>query len=138
MYKSGVIDWDNMISGVITDASHANEEEVIELEDIDSGKITEIVEPHRSQGGRLLTLMSHDIVDGESCHFHLIGFNSSVIRRVCRATVQAEAYTLQAGVEEADRIRAAIADLRGHLDPKHWEASSAASLRQNWYQYTRV
>ena len=122
-----------MISGVITDASHANEDEVIQLEDVESGETIEVVEPHRSQGGRLLTLMSHDIADRESCYFHLIGFNSSIIRRVCRATVQAEAYTLQAGVEEGDRIRATIADLRGHLDPKHWEASGAASMRQIWF-----
>ena len=65
--------------------------------------------------------------------FHLIGHSSTTIKRVCRATVQAEAYSLGAGSEEGDRIRAAVADLLGKLDVKRWEASSAAFMKQIWF-----
>ena len=47
--------------------------------------------------------------------------------------MQAEAYTLQTGVEEGDRLKAAVADLFGKLDRRRWEASSAAFMRQVWF-----
>ena len=68
----------------------------------------------------------------KKCNFHPIGFGSTIIKRACRSTLQAEAYALQAGVEEGDRIRAAIADCKGVLDMKRWEATSAASMPQIW------
>ena len=36
VYRSGVLDWDNLISCVITDASHANEHEVMTVDTEDS------------------------------------------------------------------------------------------------------
>ena len=36
------------------------------------------------------------------------------------------------GTEEGVKIRAAIADARGLQDKKHWEASSAASMKHLW------
>ncbi|CAE7258466.1 unnamed protein product [Symbiodinium natans] len=77
-FRANVLDWDNLISCVITDASHANESQVMKVKGEDS------VEPYRSQG-----------------------------------------------VEEGDRLRAAVADLFGKLDRKKWEASSAAFMRQD-------
>lgn len=44
-----------------------------------------------------------------------ISFSSTTIKRVCRATLQAEAYSLQAGIEAGDRIRALIAEMRGQI-----------------------
>ena len=66
-------------------------------------------------------------------HVHLISFASKKVRRVGRSTLQAEDYTLQTGVEQGDRLRAAVADLFGKLDRKKWEASSAAFMRQIWF-----
>ena len=40
-FKSGVLDWNNLVSAVVTDASHANE-----VEELKDGR----VEAHRSQG----------------------------------------------------------------------------------------
>ena len=80
----------------------------------------------------IYTLSLHDALP-ISTSFHLIGYSSNLIKRVCRATVQAEAYTLQAGVEEGDRIRAAIVDTMNKLDRKRWEATSAASIPQIWF-----
>ena len=125
-FKSGTVKWGEMISLVITDASHANESE----EMIVAGKKS--LEPHRSQGARMVFLASKEIWDGDSGHIHPISYSSTIVRRVCRSTIQAEAYTLQAGVEEGDRIRAAIADLYGVLDLKKWEASSASFMQQLW------
>ncbi len=44
-----------------------------------------------------------------------IGFSSTTIKRVCRATLQTEAYSLQAGMESGDRIQALIAEMRGEI-----------------------
>ena len=95
-----------MVSGVVTDASHANE-----VEELQRGG----VEAHRSQGARLQLLATPGQISGTECRFHLIGHASKTIKRVCRATLQAEAYGLTSGVEEGDRIRAAIAEMRGKL-----------------------
>ena len=65
--------------------------------------------------------------------FHIIGYASTIVKRVSKSTFQAETYSLQAGVEEGDRLRAAVADLFGKLDPKKWEASSAATIKQIWF-----
>ena len=125
-FKSGVLDWNNLVSAVVTDASHANE-----VEELKDGR----VEAHRSQGARLQLLATPSIIDGTECNFHLIGHASTTIKRVCRATLQAEAYGLTSGVEEGDRLRAAIAEMKGKL-PKilgnDWEAAAAAEIPQVW------
>jgi len=72
------------------------------------------------------------ILGGEFTHFHLIGFASNVLKRVCRATAQAEAYAMQAGVEAGDILRAALADLKGQLDTQDWQASSTRTIKQIW------
>ena len=51
---------------------------------------------------------------------------------ICRSTIQAEAYTLQAGVEDGDVVRSAVTDIFGCLDLKRWEATSAGFMRQIW------
>ena len=58
---------------------------------------------------------------------------SNIVRRVCRTTIQAETYTLRAGVEDADIVRAAVADLFGVLDLTRWEASVAMFMKQIWF-----
>ena len=64
--------------------------------------------------------------------FHTLGFGSGVVRRVCRSTVQAEAYNLDLCIEEADPIRAALADMHGQLDTRRWEDSAADSRHMCW------
>ena len=127
-FKSGILDWNNLVQVIVSDASHANEEQVGTTP---SGKVK--TEPHRSQGGKLILLADPSIVEGDDCKFHLISHSSTLIKRVCRATVQAEAYQLQYSNEEGDRIRAAIAGMRGQLDSRNWEATAAASMRQIWF-----
>ena len=43
----------------------------------------------------------------------LVSFASTTIKRVCRATLQAETYALQSAQESGDRIRAALAEVYG-------------------------
>ena len=107
----------------MTDASHANEEE----EMLVNGMVS--TEGHRSQGARMVFLASPDIWNGNKGFVHPIAWASNVVRRVCRSTIQAEAYTLQSGVEDGDVIRAAVTDLFGKLE---WQATSAAFIRQLW------
>ena len=71
-------------------------------------------------------------MEKEECNFHLVSHQSTEVKRVCRATVQAEAYALQNATEEGDRLRAIIADARGILDHDSWEATAASSMRQIW------
>ena len=61
---------------------------------------------HKSQRGRLHYLTSASVAsDQSSTHhdMHLISFSSSTMKRVCRATLQCEAYSLQHAVEHGDR-----------------------------------
>ena len=53
-FKSGVLDWNNLVSAVVTDASHANE-----VEKLQHGR----VEAHRSQGARLQLLATPKIAE---------------------------------------------------------------------------
>ena len=103
-FKPG-LDWYNSIMCVVGDSSFGNEEEWID-------KWQEF-EPHRSQGGKILALSEPQLADREPGFIHVLSFGSTVVRRVCRSTVQAEAYNLDLCVEEADLLRAAaIIDLR--------------------------
>ncbi|CAE7355602.1 unnamed protein product [Symbiodinium sp. CCMP2456] len=57
---------------------------------------------------------------------------NKLVRRVCRSTTQAEAYTRQAGVEDGDVLRVAVTDIFGCLDMRRWEATSAKFVKQIW------
>jgi hypothetical protein len=63
---------------------------------------------------------------------YVIDYSSTMIDRVCRATMQAETYALTAGVEEAIRIRAALADAHGKLNITKWEQSGAEFMQNVW------
>ena len=44
----------------------------------------------------------------------IVSFSSTTIKRVCRATLQAETYALQNAQEAGDRVRALLAELYGY------------------------
>ena len=69
-----------------------------------------------------------DVKTGEH-RFHLIGFGSSTLKRVCRATLQAEAYALQGSIESGDKIRALLCELIGRLTSvKEWYQQSQQAM----------
>ena len=128
-FRSDILDgWKDITLCVISDASHAQE---VATGITESGEYKE--EPCRSQGGRVLMLASLKSLATSKVRGHVISYNSTTIKRACRSTVQAETYNLSDTVEEADRIRAGIADLHGMLDHKQWEASAAAFMPNIWF-----
>lgn len=60
---------------------------------------------HRSQSGRLLALASKEFVTPGKGHLHVLQWSSTVIKRVCRSTLQAETLSLQLGSEDAEHVR---------------------------------
>ena len=127
-FKSGLIDWNDLALVMCSDASNTGETAVGITP---SGKAKK--EEFRSQGGRLHGLMNASDMNKDKFPCHAIQCVSKVIPRVCRSTVQAEAYEITYGVEAGDFIRAAIADIFGCLDIKRWEATAAQFMPQLWF-----
>ena len=119
------LDWNNVVIGYAGDASFAEEDQPNEC--------TGELEPHRSQGGRILILASKELMAGTNVFFHVIGFTSSILRRACRSTIEAETFNIQYAVEAGDIIGAGIADMHGMLDHMNWEASVAAFMHAVWF-----
>ena len=90
------------------------------------------LEPYQPHGGRILILASKELMAGTDVFFHVIGYTSSILRRVCCSTIQAETYNIQYAVESGDIIRAGIANMHGKLDHRSWEASAAAFVHTVW------
>ena len=99
-FKSGLFTWNKMEMLTITDASFGNESNF------------------RSQKGRMTFLTGPDSFDKNGMGVHLIGYSSTIIGRVCRATLQAETYALSDGVEEFLRT--------------DWEYHTARFMRNVW------
>ena len=71
----------------------------------------------RSQQGRIHFLVpAQQLLDPECCDYGvmIVSFSSTTIKRVCRATLQAETYVLQNAQEAGDRVRALLAELYGY------------------------
>ena len=99
-FVPGIIDWANCGILTVTDASFSNEP------------------GYKSQQGRSHFLVnSSELKDDFASSFQVmpISFSSTTMKRVCRSTLQAEAYALQNGIESGDRLRALIAETNGRL-----------------------
>ena len=74
----------------------------------------------KSQQGRMRFLCPTSQVRDPKCEQFTvlpISFASTTIKHVCRVTLQAEAYSLQSGVEAGDRIRGLLGELYGCATP---------------------
>ncbi|CAK9058300.1 Integrase catalytic domain-containing protein [Durusdinium trenchii] len=80
----------------ITDASHAADYDVSA-----SGHKLGL----RSQSGRILALAGPSFWKDGGNHIALLSWKSTVLRRVCRSTLQAESLSMLAGYEEAEHVR---------------------------------
>ena len=103
------VDWDHVGILTFTDASFCNEK------------------GYKSQQGRIHFLAdSREMKKGTSVYrVYPLTFNSTTIKRVCRATLQAETYSLQAGLEAGDRIRALICEMKGGItEANRWDEQS--------------
>ena len=93
---------------------------------------------HKSQQGRLHYIVNASDLGTGKHHFHLIGFSSSTMKRVCRATLQAEAYALQSAVESGDKIRALLCELFGKITIKgDWHLACQKAMKHVYYSDCR-
>ena len=72
----------------------------------------------KSQQGRihyLSTATASRLTEKDHNIIHVIGLASSTLKRVCRATLQAESYALQSAVEHGDRLRCVLCEMTGKL-----------------------
>ena len=125
-FTSNFGNWDDCVVTSISDASFANEEIVIKHP---WGVHNET---GRSQQGHVIVLGPPNVVNAEKANIHPISWSSTVIKRVCRSTLQAETFAMIRGTEAGARIRAGIVDMHGNLDLKNWEDSSAAHMGHCW------
>ena len=84
-------------------------------------------ENHHSQSGRLLLLADPKLRTRQDAGVHIVYWSSTTIRRVCRATLQAEMLSTTAGSEEAQHLRALLHDAEAGLSDRDWEVSASAS-----------
>ena len=83
-FTSSGLDWDETVIGDITDASFCNE--TINLEGV--------LETGRSQQGYIVCLAPAGIVNLPVAMIHPVSWSCTHIKRVCRATLMAEAFAM--------------------------------------------
>jgi hypothetical protein len=82
-------------------------------------------------GNMISNLQGVDSEAKENCH--IWGWRSLTDKRVCRATLQAEAHGMILGEEMRSRLRAIMADCKGLIpDLKGWERASQESVKHLW------
>ena len=70
-------------------------------------------------------LVDTEILTKEEAGCHVWAWRSLTDKRVCRAILQGEAHGMLSGTEMGDRLRAIMADCKGHLpDVRDWQAVS--------------
>ena len=121
-FASEGISWDDCVVCTITDASFCNETVYIDG----------FPEPGRSQQGYIVCLAPAGILNMDQAIIHPISHGSTHIKRVCRATLMAETFAMIKGTEAGTRIRAAMVDMKGKLDMRNWEESSANEMGHCW------
>jgi len=121
-FSSEGITWDEAVVCTITDASFCNETVVIDG----------VPEPGRSQQGYIVCLAPAGMLNLTEAIIHPISWSSTHIKRVCRATLMAETFAMIKGTEAGVRLRAAIVDMMGKLDMRHWEETAARHMGHIW------
>jgi hypothetical protein len=121
-FASSGVTWDDAVVCTITDASFCNETIMIDG----------VPEPGRSQQGYIVCLAPAGIVNLTEATIHPISWSSTHIKRVCRATLMAEAFAMIRGTEAGTRIRAAIVDMKGKLELRNWEETAARAMGHVW------
>ena len=117
-YKNGAFDFMELGILMASDVSFANE----------AGS--------KSQQGRIHFLApAEQLLDPKCCKYDVldVAFASTTIKRVCRATLQAETYALQGAMEAGDTIRALLAELYGVSSPgQDWLECSRRHIPQHY------
>jgi len=130
IYKSDAINWKNCSIVTVSDASWSNEDEQVKKK----------VQKYKSQRARMTILVNPDFPKKEESAFHVISWQSTIIRRICRNTLQAETYGVNFAIEEGMRLRALIADHSRTGKPRA-EASDntfGSQIANRWKNISRV
>ena len=114
LYDDSNLDWDTAVMVTVADASFSNEPGL------------------KSQQGFINVLAPADFVNMDKCIVHFAAWSSTLIKRICRATLMAETFSLTKGVENGSRLRAAVVSARGKLDLRNWEISAAKQMSHIW------
>ena len=111
-FKSDAIDWKTCVIVTVSDASWSNEEEKTKKE----------LKKYKSQRARMIILANPDFLEKKGAAFHVLSWQSTIIRRICRNTLQAETYGANFAIEEGIRMRAVVAEVHGKLpNLRNWE-----------------
>ena len=121
-FKTKAFDWNTAILISIADASWAGETKYVD----------DKIFPRRSQMGRVIVLAEPSLWTSDTGQFHAWSWKSTMIARVCRSTFHAETKANVKRTEEAQRLRAAYADVRGLLDRKNWEETANNAMKHLW------
>ena len=114
LYPAGKLNFQDLALIAVQDASYA-----ADYDTSASGRKL----GYRSQSGRVLCLANRDYLDDLEGHLYPIEWHSTVIRRVCKSTLQAESLSLQLGAAEAEHARAVLHGLlepSGKMDAATW------------------
>ena len=122
--RSDAVSWNDAVMVTVSDASFAQE---IEIDDSGAEK------PHRTQKAFISLLVDPTRCENDSAGCHIIAWRSLTDKRVCRATLQAEAHGMLSGTETGDRLVATIVDCKGLMPTiKEWEKASCENLKHLW------
>ena len=89
--------------------------------------------PHRSQSRRLLCLADRNFFENKIDYLALIEWHSTVLKRVCRSTLQSEAFSLLGGSEEAEHLRFVLHGVRHPRCGKpHWQVQAIDGTLVEW------
>ena len=122
-FKSDAIDWKTCIIVTVSDASWSNEEELSKKE----------LKKYKSQRARMTILANPDFLEKKGSAFHVLSWQSTIIRRVCRNTLQAETYGVSFAIEEGIRVRGVLAEVHGKLPSlRNWEESTRSFKQHIW------
>ena len=126
LYPAGKLNFKDLALIAVQDASYA-----ADYDTSASGRKL----GYRSQSGRVLCLASRDYLDTLEGHLYPIEWHSTVIRRVCKSTLQAESLSLQLGAAEAEHARAVLHGLLepgGKMDAVAWTTAAQDRTPVAW------
>jgi hypothetical protein len=124
-YPSGSLRFEDAMVVALQDASHAADFDVSS-----SGQKL----GHRSQSGRLLCLAAPDFREKQQGHLLLLEWHSTILKRVCRSTLQAETLSLLLGSEEAEHLRVVLYAIKDPaIHRPGWIVSAQDSICVDWY-----
>ena len=123
-YPSKCFEFENLMLVAVQDASHAADFDVSS-----SGNKM----GHRSQSGRILFLADKDFKVTRRGVLLPVEWHSTVLKRVCRSTLQAETLSLLHGSEEADHYRYSVYGM-WHPDGRGeaWEIDALDNIEVDW------